>query len=143
MATKAVVDAINAVLGVTWRSLDMTVLPVVGLNGKVVSQGDAKPFVLVDYPIAFKKWLTLGDPGNNQFRETGGFRIVINETRGLGIGRAQGWADELASLFQGKEFLSGALQCDEAGVPVVSESNDRGNYFQFSFVVTYRYYSFG
>lgn len=143
MASKAVVDAVEGVVGSSWTSGGGISLPVIGLNAPGPLPADGSPHIEIDYPVANKKWLTFGDPGNNQFRETGGFRIVINEKRGAGTERAQGWADELAALYQGKAFLGGNLQCDEAGVPIVNNGNATGSYFQFSFVVTYRFYSVG
>ena len=143
MASKAVIDAIEAVIGSTWSSVDGNVLPVIGLNGQSQPPADGSPHIEIEYPVANETWLTMGDPGNNQFREDGAFRLIINEERSLGIGRAQAWVDELRALYRGKAFLSGALQCGPASAPVINDANDLGNYFQFTFAVTYRFYLFG
>lgn len=139
MASKAVVDAVEARLGTSWASADGNTLPVLGLNSSDQRPADGSAFIEITYPVANEEWLTVGAPGSNTFREEGAFRIIVNEERTRGMARAQGWIDELRALFRGVQLLSGYMQCFSAPPAVINDDNDLGNYFQFSFSVPYTY----
>lgn len=145
MASKAVVDAVEARLATNgaWMSIDGNALPVIGMNTEGEAPADGRPHIEVTYPVANERQLTLGSPGSNQWKEDGAFRIIINERRGIGIARANGWAEELATLFRGVALASGAIQCFGASPPVINSGNDLGNYWQMSFVVAYWFFRIG
>lgn len=138
---KAVADAIEARLGATWTSTDGTVLTVIGRNGQGMPPADLTPHIEIEYPITNESQLTLGDPGNNFYRQEGVFRLIVNEVRGLGASRARGWADELAALFRGQTFSS--VACFDVDGPVEDESNDDGAWFKLAIAVRYWFYVTG
>jgi len=148
MASAAVVSAIEGAIGTIvngtrqWTSgVTGDVLPVLNLNDSADKRPtNGAPFIVLEYPVSNEQWLTVGAPGANIFKEIGGFRIILSEKRTVGMARAYGWIDELRTLFRGITFLSGALQCFESPPSVINNDSDLGNYFEFSFVVPYRYY---
>lgn len=131
MPLKLVVDAVEARLAEGW-----TKCPVVGINLTGNTPKDGSPFVQVSYPVANGEQLTVGAPGQNVYRETGAFRLVVNARRGRGVADGLAWADELAALFRGKEF--GGIQTFAPSSPVIDDRNDEGNYFVLSFAVPYQ-----
>ncbi|MDV2987009.1 UNVERIFIED_CONTAM: phage tail terminator-like protein [Methylobacteriaceae bacterium AG10] len=131
MPLKLVVDAVEARLTEGW-----TKCPVVGINLTGNTPKDGSPFVQVSYPVANGEQLTVGAPGQNVYRETGAFRLVVNARRGRGVADGLAWADELAALFRGKEF--GGIQTFAPSSPVIDDRNDEGNYFALSFAVPYQ-----
>ncbi|KQO87336.1 hypothetical protein ASF33_02380 [Methylobacterium sp. Leaf92] len=131
MPLKLVVDAVEGRLAEGWDKC-----PVVGINLTGNTPRDGSPFVQVSYPVANNEQLTVGAPGQNVYRETGAFRILINWKRGKPIGPGLEWADELAALFRGREF--GGIQTFAPGSPVIDDRNDEGNYFALSFAVPYQ-----
>lgn len=144
MASAAVVNAIEGNIGTVvngvrqWTSQDGNVLRVLGLNdSQDLRPTNGAPFLVVEYPVANEKWMSVGSPGSNQFKELGAFRIIVSEQRSRGKARALGWIDELRTLFRGQQFLSGALICFEASPSVLNDSSDLGNYFEFSTIVSY------
>ena len=141
MASKAVSDAIEARIGSTWTGADGIVLRVLALNSNADARpADGSPFIEVTYPVSNEQWLTIGSPGSNTFKEEGAFRVILNESRAVGLARASTWIDELRTLYRGVSLLSGALQCFEAPPAAINDANDLGNYYQFSFAVPYRYF---
>ena len=133
--SKAVMDAALARLGATWTSTDGTALAVLDLNAAGEPPASGSPFIAVELPVANERQLTLGSPGSNQWKEEGAIRIVVNDQRGAGIARIEGWVDELRALFRG-QYLSN-IQFFEANAGVINDSNDLGNYFQMSFTVRF------
>lgn len=128
MASKAVVDAVEARIGATWSGI-----PVRGLNLGSDTPDDASAFIVVEYPVASAEQMTLG----RVYREEGAFRIVINAERGQGTSQALTWADQLATLFRSQDF--GGVKTWVPSPPTLDESNDRGSYFQISFSVPFTY----
>jgi hypothetical protein len=135
MVAKAVIDAVEARLGATWTSLDGTSVPVFGINTNGQTPIDGSPFIEVQYPVANENQITIGAPGANIFRESGGIRFVLNIRRGLGVAQGMGWADELRALFRGKKF--GGVKTWGVSSPVLDNSNDAGNYWTLAFVALY------
>ena len=136
MASKAVTDAVEARLGASWTSsVDGTVLPVLGLNSRDQVPADKTAFIVVEYPVANDSQITIGAPGSQVFRESGAFRIIINVSIGGGESQGRGWADELRTLFRGKQF-SGVTTWAPT-TPVSVDSDQRGAYWQLAFVVPY------
>lgn len=137
MPSQAVANAVESYLAANW-----TTTPVIGLNTIGIAPADGSPFVVVEYPVQIENQLTLGAPGVNQYRETGAFRIVVNEQRSIGTSRAFGWCDTLRALFRG-QVISGVVQTFAPSPPVVNDANDRGDFFQVSFSCPYRSYIVG
>lgn len=130
MAQKAVVDAVEARLAANWSAT-----PYFGLNGGGEPPADGTPFLEVQYPVANTEQISIGSPGANVWREIGAIRFVLSIRRGQGVAQGLGYADTLAALFRGKQF--NAVNTWGPSSPVLDDSNDRGNYWTLSFVVTY------
>lgn len=135
MPSKAVVDAVEARLGLSWIASDGSVLPSFGINSTGQTPGDGSPFIETQYPIANGSQITIGSPGTNIWREEGAIRFVLNIQRQGGVAQGLAWADELATLFRGKQF--GGVTTWAPSSPVLDNSNDAGNYWTLAFVVPY------
>lgn len=137
MPLAAVVSAVEGRLAELWSRC-----PVRGFaddGGDAPSDGGA--FLVVQYPFASSDQVTIGAPGNNMFREDGGFRLLLNMPRDVN-GRADAlvWADELAALFRGCHFAADGV----AGIttlspssPVIDDSTDDGGYLVLAIAVPY------
>lgn len=135
MASSAVVTAVEARLAANWAST-----AIVGLNGQggaAEPPEDGAPYVVVQYPLASEAQMSLGDPGNNLWREEGTFRLVLHARRGEGRAQALTWMDELRAIFRGQVFAG--IDCREASPPIENDQNDQGNYYVFSSSVAYRF----
>lgn len=130
MPLKLVVDAVEGRLAANWKKC-----PVVGINLAGNVPNGPEPFVQVSYPVANGEQLTVGAPGENVYRETGAFRLVVNARRGKGVAEGLAWADELAALFRGQEF--GGIQTFAPSSPAIDDRNDEGKYFVLSIAVPY------
>ncbi|MDR7036112.1 hypothetical protein J2X36_000848 [Methylobacterium sp. BE186] len=131
MPLKLVVDAVEARLADGWDKC-----PIYGINKQGETPKGGDPFVQVSYPVANGEQLTVGAPGENIWRETGTFRLVINSRRGRGVIEGLTWADELAALFRGKDF--GGVQTFAPSSPVIDDRNEEGMYFVLSLSVPYQ-----
>lgn len=132
MARKAVVDAVNSRLAANWSAT-----PVFGLGVEGDPPTDGSAFVMVQYPVAGERQMSMGAPGANVWREEGAFRLVLNEPRGQGIDTLLTRADALAAIFRGQLFAG--VQCFEASGPTVDDRNESGNYIQASVAVAYQH----
>lgn len=132
MASKAVVDAVNARLVSNW-----TATPIVDSNMQGEPSGDAGPFLTVQYPIGSEEHVGMAGVGNRTFRETGVIRIVLSIARGQGIGQGLGWAETLRALFRAQTF--DGVACLAPSPPIEDDRNDSGNYYVMSFACPYYY----
>lgn len=130
MASKLVVDAVEARLAANW-----TLCTVRGLNGSADTPADASAFLTVQYPVANEAHIGLGQVGQRTFRETGGIRLVLAMPRGRGVSLGLGWAEQLRALFRAQQF--GGVNCLGANPAFLDDSNDDGGYFRLSIVVEY------
>lgn len=131
MALKKVVDAVAARLSAQWDRC-----PVYGINDKGETPGDGSPFVQISFPVANGEQLTVGDPGNNVYRETGAFHLAVHAQRGAGVTAGLTMADELATLFRGKNF--DGVQTFAPSSPAIDDRNEEGMYFTLSVAVPYQ-----
>src|SRR6185437_9022672 len=125
---KVAYDAIAERIGSSWTSVDGNALVVQDINKDEQPSADGTAFIALEFPLTSERQFTIGDPGNNFFKQECVFIIVINEERSKGTSRALGWADELAALYRGKIFSN--VQCFEVSGPAINDKNDLGNYFQ-------------
>lgn len=137
MASKAVVDAVNAYLAANW-----TALPVIGPN----PPSNARPsgrgsFVAVQYPVANREQITVGAPGQNVLREEGAIRLVVHVNVGEGVDQALTRADELSALFTNKRFSG--VETFAASPGAFDDRNEDSGYYRVSLVVPYTYDTFG
>lgn len=132
MASKAVVDAVEARLAANWSAC-----PVYGLNSEAETPADGSPFLVVQYPVARSEQMSVGSPGANLWREEGAIRIVIHAQRGEGAADGLTWADELAALFRGKIF--DGVTAWAPSPPVIDANNESGNYFALAIAIPYQF----
>lgn len=93
------------------------------------------PFVVLEFPGAVASQWTIGDPGNNAWREDGAFMLHIGIPSGSGDAAARDFADQLAALFRGQSF--GGVTCWECNPP--TPGRRVGNIAMFSFGTRYHY----
>lgn len=125
MAGKAVEDAVNARLAANW-----TATAIVADDTVDGGPPDGSPYVTVQYPVAQENQITIGAPGNNVFRETGAFRIVLNSPSGTGKDQVLVWMDQIRSIFRSKQFNGVTTFAPSPGI----ESN--ANYIAGRFLLT-------
>jgi hypothetical protein len=129
MANKQVIDAVEARLGPVWDGLE-----VFGANTVGEPPSDGTPFLMVQYPVSDSRRMPIN---SRTYREEGGFRIVLNETRGLGLNQAMTRCDALGDLFRDRSF--DGVVCQVPSSPLIDDDNDDGNYFQVSMVFPYTF----
>lgn len=130
MAGKPVVDAVEARLAANW-----TTTPIIGVNLQGDTPSDGSAFVAVQYPVANEAHVGMAGVGQRTFRETGAFRIVINIARGQGVALGLQYAETLRSLFRAAQFSG--VSCLAPSPAIEDNTNDNGNYYVLTFVVTY------
>lgn len=130
MARQAVVDAVEEYLADNWSAV-----PIFGENTLGVTPANGSPFVVVQYPYAISRQISIGAPGANVWRDDGAFRLVIHVERGTGAKQGRQWADELADLFRGKNLT--VLQTHAPSAPVTDDRNDKATYWVMSIAVPY------
>lgn len=130
MAAKAVVDAVSAQLAANW-----TLTPIVDDDSSGQGTGDGSPYVTIEYPVSVENQITIGSPGNNVFRESGAFRIVLISPTGIGLSQPLAWIDLLRTIFRSKQFSGVTTYAPSPGV--VDNSNYVGGKFIVSSSVPY------
>src|SRR3984893_6775301 len=116
MAGKAVVDAVSAQLAANW-----TLTAIVDDDSSGQGTGDGSPYVTIEYPVSVENQITIGSPGNNVFRESGAFRIVLVCPTGAGLSQPLAWIDQLRAIFRSKQF--NLVTCYAPSPGVVDNSN--------------------
>jgi hypothetical protein len=134
MPSAAVDDAFKARLRDSWTG---TVV-VGGLAAGDPADGPDPPagvdgFLVVQYPVANAERPVLG----RHFFEDGAARLVLNVKNGIGLATGLALADTLAALFRGVKF--GGVETFSPSAPIISDTNDDGNWFSFAVIVPYRY----
>ncbi|MBN8958580.1 MAG: hypothetical protein J0H17_18745 [Rhizobiales bacterium] len=132
MASKAVVDAVEARLAANWSTC-----PIFGINDEATPPADGSPFLIVQYPIASARGITVGAPGANVHREEGTFRIVIHTERGGGTAKGLQWGDEIAAIFRTKAF--DGVRTFSPSPPIEDDTNESGVYYAHSISVPYQF----
>lgn len=99
MAGKVVVDAVSARLAANW-----TQTAIIDDDSSGQGTGDGSPYVTIEYPVSREEQITVGSPGNNVFRESGAFRLVLVSQIGTGLSQPLAWIDQLRAIFRGKQF---------------------------------------
>ncbi len=113
MAGKTIEDAVKARLSANW-----TATAIVDDDTTGSGPGDGSPYVTVQYPVGQENQITVGAPGNNVFRETGAFRILLSTSTGVGKDQALIWMDQLRALFRSKQFSGVTTFAPSPGVEI-------------------------
>ncbi len=132
MASKAVVDAVEARAAANWD-----LCPIFGANQQQQPPLDGSEFLVIQYPLATASGITIGAPGANVHREEGVIRIVIHTERGAGVAKALQWADQLAALFRAKIF--DGVRTFSPSPATEDETNDNGLYYAHSIAIPYQF----
>jgi hypothetical protein len=130
MASKLVVDAVNARLAASW-----THCPVIGTNLQAARPSDGSAFLECQYLLAKETHIGLGQVGQRSFREEGVIRFVLSVPRGTGIDLAGTWLDDLRNLFRAAQF--GGVNCLGAAPAADDGSNGNGNYYIMRMLTDY------
>lgn len=130
MAGKVVVDAVAARLAANW-----TICTIIDDNTSGQGTGDGSPYVTIEYPVAVENQISYGAPGNNVFRESGAFRIVLSCPTGSGLPQPLDWIDQLRAIFRGKQFSGVTTYAPSPAA--IDNSNYVGGRFLISFSTPY------
>lgn len=123
MAKKTAVDAIIARLKANW-----TLAPILDRNETTQTPAEGSPWVRIEFPVANNRPQAL----DREYREDGGFRVVVATEIGSGIHKSNDWCEQIAAIFRGQKF--GGVQC---WTPTIREGVDDGSYFIATVVVPY------
>lgn len=132
MAHSTVVAAVEARLDELWSRC-----PVLDENSLGETPHDGSPFLMLQFPFSTSERVSFGDPGNNVYRESGAFRLVLQTERGSGAVTGRQWADELADMFRGKHF--GGVETFAPSSASSDDTNENGNYYTLAVAVPYRF----
>lgn len=107
-------------------------------EGSLEGADDGAAFLVVQFPYSNNRQATVGDPGNNHFREEGGVRFVLSVPRNRqAIATGRQWAEEINTVFRGKRF-DGVLTFAPTS-PVTDDSNELGGFYRLTWAVPYQF----
>lgn len=132
MAGKAVVDAVSAMLAANWSTT-----AIIDDDSSGQGTGDGSPYVTIEYPVSVENQITIGAPGNNVFRESGAFRIVLVSPTGTGLNQPLAWIDQIRAIFRSVHFNNITTFAPSPGV--IDNSDYAGGKFIVSSSVPYIY----
>jgi hypothetical protein len=118
-----------------------TTTPIIEVDGNTQvtlptdSDGFPVAWVGIEFPGGAAEQWSIGDPGNNAWREDGAFMIHISVPVGAGKALALNYADQLAAIFRGKKFSF--VTCWAPNPPQFNGID--GNYCGYSFGTPYHY----
>jgi hypothetical protein len=99
MARQSVIDAVKARLAANFSAC-----PVVDQDTTAQGPGDGSIYLVVQFPVANERQITIGAPGNNLWREEGSLRLVISVRSGDPLDQANTFIDQARAIFRGKQF---------------------------------------
>lgn len=134
MAHARVCAAAETWLADHWTHADV---PIRGANVGTDVPDDGSAFLKVDFPWCRAEPASFGSPGNNVYREEGGFRILIFVPRGIGVSEVRQWSSDIEEIFRGK-LIADTIRCF---APVTSDDGEDGdgNYYISSVAVPYTF----
>ena len=133
-------DAVIARLSPVWEAM-CPGCEFITPNGTGSVPEDGLQFLTITFPVSDEEMKTVGDPGNNTFREEGAFRVVLAAPIGTGLDPWTGYIDQLRTLFRAKVF--DGITCFEATPAAIDDGSDQGGYIRLSFAVSYKFDYFG
>ncbi|MCQ8781719.1 phage tail terminator-like protein [Mangrovibrevibacter kandeliae] len=111
-------------------------------EGMATAPTDGSAFLVLQFPFSTSEQISVGDPGNNVYREEGAARFVLSVPRNRpAIESGRQWAAEIANLFRGNRF-DGVLTFAPTS-PVTDDENDTGSYYRLAWVCPYQFDLFG
>ena len=135
MASKVLEDTIQTYLEANW--VNISACPVFTENEEGAIPDDGSAFLRLQFPVAEVERVAVD---RRVYRESGGFRIVINVARGAGTATMRDYGSTLANLF--RDVRIGDIDCRAVSEPFTDDESDRGLYFQGSMTVVFdRYFT--
>ena len=131
MAQAAVIEAVEAKLAEAFP--DDVIVGV--LNGGARPAGNAG-FLLVQYPVVNSDQVSIGDPGNNLFRDEGVFSVLVHQPKAKKRAAVEK-AGAVAAVFRGQQFAG--VTCFAPQSARFDDDNDRGLYVVASVAVPYHF----
>jgi hypothetical protein len=98
---------------------------------------DGSAYVTIEYPSSKENQITIGSPGNNVWRESGAFRIVLNSPSGQSAIAMLVLMDQLRAIFRGKQFSGVTIFAPSPGF--ITQANYQAGRFIVSCAVPYQY----
>ncbi len=129
MAHHLVEEAVVAKLSADW-----SLCPVVTENGSVAPPADGAPYLVLQFPIANARRVTVNE---RRYREEGAFRLVLHVRAGSGLARLRDWSEQLSALFRDQSF--GGVVCQVPGPPFTDGKGADGGYFWAAIVAPYTF----
>jgi hypothetical protein len=136
MASKAVSDAVKAIVETAWAGRT----PILDINVEGETPADGSAFLTIQYPIGSEEHIGMAGVGNRTFRESGAIRLVLSVPRGSGLDQAQTWCEVLRDAIRAQQV--GHLRTGSPSPPFQNDSNDQGQYYVLSIVCEYDYDAF-
>lgn len=131
MASKAVHDAVLALIQTAWGSTT----PIIKPNEEGETPSDSGAFLTIQFPVASEEHIGMAGAGNRTFREMGAVRLVLSVPRGSGVEQALTWCETLRNALRAQQV--GHLRLKSPSPAFQDDNNDRGSYFVFSIVCEY------
>lgn len=128
MASKAVMDAVKAVVANVWPD-DPVYWP---NDPRGQPPLDGGPFLAVQFPVS-------EEHGTPSPLETGGVRFVYSIPAGTGTDAGMARIETLRTLIRG-QFFQGVLFQAPSPPTMLDGEDDHGSYFLISFAVPYRHF---
>lgn len=108
-----------------------------GFTPPVDVNGDALPFIEIEFPGAVGTLWGIGDPGNNSWRDDGVFQILICVPTGWGARLARQYAKDIAAIYRGQSFAESVV-CFAPFPPRAGRTED-GTYYVMTLPIPYAF----
>lgn len=99
MARQSVIDTVKARLAANFSAC-----PILDDDVEAVGLADGSTYLVLQFPVANERQISIGSPGNNLWREEGAFRLVMSIRTGDPLDQANTWLDQARAIFRGKQF---------------------------------------
>lgn len=99
MARQSVIDAVKARLAANFSACSVLDQDTAGS-----APADGSVYLVLQFPVANERQITIGAPGHNVWREEGAFRLLISVRTGDPLDGANTMLDLARALFRGKQF---------------------------------------
>ena len=132
MARQSVIDTVTARL-----KNNFTACPVLDQDQATQPPADGSTFLTLQFPVATEQQISIGAPGNNVWRESGAFRLVMSIRTGDPLSGPNTWLDQARALFRGKQFSGVTTFAPSPGVQADPQFAS-GNRVELSSAVPYQ-----
>lgn len=141
MASKAVIDAVSAKLTAVWAAVNPSGGAPITPNTQTTAPDPKSAFLTLTFPVSMEDQKTTGAYGNNVFRESGAFRVVLNVPVGEGLDPWLGYLDAVRAGLRAQVF--DGVMTFEASPAAQGPAEDDETHYLLSTAVTYKFDVFG